>query len=688
MNSEKLSQEFASIDESPVTSRSIDTDLARRNLQKLQEHVNKQFSNLPNTGLGDAGAMSSEKHQEEPHSLPVGRHLIERLPSIKNDDELFKGESDSEHSECDSQSVKTDRNSREQLSENESGVSQILYSRTDTDQSDLDNKPVRTTENKADSGLAVLDISGSATNIPNFDEIGISFCRSSSSSGTAEYCGTVENSFNKEEADEASKFVENETHGESDNEVTNRVKNKEETFDFKVEYRGRRSQSDVKEKRQRFSQHVYDDVVEEVFEPEYTMPVRKSNSLPDLILSSSGSSSSSNSVYERKSPDVILCQDQNGAGFDENQRQRKTLKDSFEGRSSLEKHECRSIGIKKTKPSFGRSVSFSEKTDCRYYQVSEPEMIPVLNETYENSGNGSNNASTPSGKQFPSEGNDQAKNAQIPESPKSPTADSRRQLFSKSSGYHTGSDHSRESHDTQHESFQSDTFHGEGSDLQKQGLSERNPNEIQEEAERLSGHFNSGTSTSNSSNETILEALIEESLKYRTNLKAASFEEPNRPESEQVSVEGPSPELPLLSIIDRSPQSSLNDYRDVKQDLEVTGGFSFKNVACSDRSLDIAENTDKNLLLKPLQSAYSFRRSQSTLGQSMPGSIGNVPKLGLLDESVVLAPSLVVAVNEEDQKLEEQVRKKYANTAGSLAHIDEEGAAAVMGKSLSSYLVG
>ena len=645
--SAKKSEEFASIDESPVKSRSIDTDLARENLKKLQDHWNQQFSNVPCVGA----ANSVEVGGGQIYPLPPGRHLIERLPSNTSikDDDLFRGESDSEQGD----NVSNVNDQEGAFGEVNTGGCQVLYSRTDTHKSD-DSAEAR---NDITDVFESLNISGGATaNLPNFGEIGFRTSRSSISSEIDNEYKTLENPVTI--SDSVSRYIKTEHGGE----VENGALNKQELFDFKTQYRSRRSQSDINEKRRRFSQRDFD-IVEEVFEEEYPTPVRKSNSLPDLILSSSSSSLSPKSISDRKSPDVILGPN-DGCIDLENQRDRKNLKDSFEGRSSFDKHEGYDIGVKKKKTSFSRSVSFSDTTDCRYYESNE----------YENKEKSIEDGCIDSR----TVRNIQAEEKDNQECPKSPAAESRRQLFSKSSGYQTGSNNSRESHDNQYGSFQSDAFH-DGYDLEKQTVHDRNVNGTIEEAD----NFNSGTNTSNSSNDTLLEAVIEDSVKYQKNRKE---EMPNK-ENEQVSVEGPSPELPFLSIMERSPLSSLNNYKIESQVTLATGSDSFTNIRSGDRSDN--SNVDDNLLMKPLQSAHSFRRSQSTLGQSpsMQGSLGNVPKLGLLDDSVVLGPSLLAAVNEEDRKMEEQVRKKYTATAGSLAHIDEEGATAMAGRSLSSYLV-
>ena len=643
--SAKKSEEFASIDESPVKSRSIDTDLARRNLKKLQDHVNKQFSNVPCV----SAANNVERGGGQLYPLPPGRHLIERLPSNTSikDDDLFRGESDSEHGD----NVSNVNDLEGVSSEVNTGGCQVLYSRTDTNKSD------DSAEARNDITDESLNLSGGATaNLPNFGEIGFRTSRSSISSEINNEYKTLENTVTL--SDSESKYIK----AEHEDEVENVALNKQEIFDFKTQYRSKRSLSDIKEKRRRFSQRDFD-IVEEVFEEEYLTPVRKSNSLPDLILSSSSSSLSPKSISDRKSPDVILGPNDDGIDL-ENQSDRKALKDSFEGRSSFDKHEGFDIGVKKKKASFCRSVSFSDTTDCRYYESNEYDNIEKSIE------DGCIDSRT--------DRNSQAEEKDNQECPKSPAAESRRQLFSKSSGYQTGSNNSRESHDNQYGSFQSDAFH-DGYDLEKQTVHDRNVNGTIEEAD----NFNSGTNTSNSSNDTLLEAVIEDSVKYQKNRK----EEMSNKENEQVSVEGPSPELPFLSIMERSPLSSLNNYRIESQVTLATGSDSFSNIRSGDQS-DNAK-VDDNLLMKPLQCAHSFKRSQSTLGQSpsMQGSLGNVPKLGLLDDSVVLGPSLLAAVNEEDRKMEEQVRKKYTATAGSLAHIDEEGATGMAGRSLSSYLV-
>ena len=645
--SAKKSEEFASIDESPVKSRSIDTDLARRNLQKLQDHWNKQFSNVPCVGV----ANSVEKGGGQIYPLPPGRHLIERLPSNTSikDDDLFGGESGSEHGD----NVSNVNDQEGASGEVNTGRCQVLYSRTDTNKSDDSAEARKDITDVLDS----LSISGGATaNLPNFGEIGFRTSRSSISSEINNEYKTLENTVTL--SDSESRYIK----AEHEDEVEKGALNKQEIFDFKTQYRSKRSLSDIKEKRRRFSQRDFD-IVEEVFEEEYPTPVRKSNSLPDLILSSSSSSLSPKSISDRKSPDVILGPNDDGIDL-ENQSDRKALKDSFEGRSSFDKHEGFDIGVKKKKASFCRSVSFSDTTDCRYYESNEYDNIEKSIE------DGCIDSRT--------DRNNQGEEKDNQECPKSPAAESRRQLFSKSSGYQTGSNNSRESHDNQYGSFQSDAFQGEGCDIEKQTVHETNVNGTIE-----AENFNSGTNTSNSSNDTILEAVIKDSVKYQKDRK----EEMSNKENEQVSVEGPSPELPFLSIMERSPLSSLNNYRIESQVTLATGSDSFTNIRSGDQSDN--SNVDDNLLMKPLQCAHSFKRSQSTLGQSpsMQGSLGNVPKLGLLDDSVVLGPSLLAAVNEEDRKMEEQVRKKYTATAGSLAHIDEEGATAMAGRSLSSYLV-
>lgn len=670
MDSKKKSQEFSSIDESPVTSRSLDTNLARINLQKLQDHVNKQFSNISNLGPCAARAMSSDNRPEHSHSLPLGRHLIQRPLSIKDDDDLFRGESDSEQSEG-AQGNPIDIQ-QEQLSKSQS---EVIYKRDETDVTGKYSETIRK-DRGAENELENETIFGhtGGANIPNFSEIGLSVSRSSKSSDTAE-CHSAEDK-HEQDLSQAVKDVNEST--------TNANEKNQELFNFKVEYRSKRSQSDVKEKRKRFSQR--DDLfgeeypVEEVFEEEYPVPVRKSNSLPDLILSLSGSSSSSRSNSEKKSPDVISFANQKEDGA-EIQKDRKTLKDSFEGKSSFEKPANYNNVPEKRKPSLGRSVSFNEKTDCRYYQTGESGLSSEVTDEKAENQNKDNKPSLVLSKQSSdSDKGDQDKKEENP--PQSP-ADGRRQLFSRSSGYQTGSDHSRESHETQNESFHDDTFHGDDSDsqIQRDHNEGATLKEMKMESEKQMENVDSDRSTSGSSNDTILDTIIDESLRYTNDLRGASAEELYREGNAKDSVEGPSPELPLLSIIDRSPQSSLNNYKIEKKNIVVSKDNGIESAVCDD------QNTGENLQDHLLMSALDFKRSQSTLGQSMQSSFGNVPKLGLLDESVVVAPSLLAKVDEEDKMQMDHVRRKYTNPDGSINNVVDESMQAMSKQSLqSSYL--
>ena len=631
MNSKSSSQECSSIDENPIASRSLDTNLARANLQKLQDHVNKTFSNIPSLGPCAARAMSGNDKPVQSFSLPpeAAASLIERAPSIKNEDDLFRGETDSEHSD-DAQVVNVQQNQPSKVNDKTDGrgVRGHHAEPAVEGREEAENKTI--SEQSQSCGF----------NIPNFSEIGlpISISRSSKSSASAE-CQTVEE--------------QNRSHiGVQDNsEVAREGTTSEKTienFDFKVEYRSRRSQSDVKEKRKRFSQRD-DYEIEEVFDEEYPVPVRKSNSLPDLILSLSCSSSSPRSVTERNSPDVVVSENQKAISNTE--QDRKTLKDSFEGRSSFEKPATSSTVPQSKKPSFGRSVSFNDKTDCRYYQREESGLSStVCDEKAEVA------IQDPEKRETEDD---------PPLSPKSP-ADGRRQLFSKSSGYQTGSDHSRESHDTQNGS-QDETFeNGDISQIKKL--------RAKENGEGMT--LDSGTSSS--SNETILENIIDESDRYNNDLSSASTVEFHPEGNEKDSVEGPSPELPYLSIMDRTPESSLTE----KRELVVRKDYSMQSAVPS------CQNIGDNLQPHLLMSALNFKRSQSTLGQSMQNSIGNVPKLGMLDDSVTVGPSLMAKVDEVDKIQGDKVRKKYINQDRSLNTADESLLAMKSrGPSLGSSLV-
>lgn len=638
MDSKQKAVEWSSIDENPVTGRSIDTNLARKNLQRLQDHVNKQFSYRPcGTGL-----MSAGNNPQQPYSNLLGKDLIQRPPSIKDDDELFRGESDSEQSDNALDDQTDDINKR---AEKESDKT---YSESNKH---CDIEPACELEYGTAS-----DHTG-VPNIPDFSRIGLSFSTSSKGSET------VGDQLAVEFVSQAVKSGNSEVESESIEVVSRKTSDS-----FKNQYRSKRSVSDIKEKRKRFSQHE-DYAIEEVFDENYPVPVRKSNSLPDLILSLSSSGSGS----ERKSPDLVL--------FDKQKdilQERKTFKDSFEGKSSFEKPAHSESVFEKRKPSLGRSVSFNDKTDCRYYQTGEPGLSCTVYETGEtqNLDDKSFILDRPSSN---SKKGDQEKKEETPPQTPTSTVEGRRQLFSKSSGYHTGSDQSRESHDTQNESFHDDTFQGDYNASQDQKLHRKDCEGTTGESETLFKNFD-GKSMSDSSNDTIVSLLIDESLRYENDLRGASIEF-NTDRCDKDSVEGPPTELPFLSIMDRSPQSSLNGYRIEKKTI---GSICSEENTCGEQKSGVSE--EDHLRLNVLE----FKRSQSTLGHSVQSSLGNVPNLGMLDESVIVDSSNLAKVDEEDKKQTDHIKKKYLNPlnpGGSMDKGLEESMLAMMSRqSLSSYL--
>ena len=665
MESKKESQEFASIDENPVTSRSIDTNLARKNLQKLQEHVNRQFSNVSSSSPCAARVIGSNtgQHQQLSYLSSSGLDLIQRPPSIKNEDDLFRGESDSNHS---------GDGSEKQTQNSEINVL-------------LENDQVKSTNskgiNRAESGFESPGAAEAAvcTNIPNFGELGLSFSRSLKGSDPADNLTAESKAIPEVDKDLAT----NKSETGKDEVKTEGAKTVEESSRSIVDFRGLyRSKSDIKEKRKRFSQRD-DFAIEEipVFDEDSQAPVRKSNSLPDLILSLSSSNSSPRSGSDRQSPDVVFRGHQDDNETD-NQRDRKTLKDSFEGKSSFEKPDTDDADGKKKKLSFRRSVSFNEKTHCRYFHEGEPAVSPgVFDESIENPLQDNKHSVSTMQQKSDDKAPDQ-KDIDSRQSPK--PVEGRRQLYSKSSGYQTGSDHSQESHDTQNGSFDKadDDRKSKETQMHYLGVDDRiDASKVDSE------NFKSDMSQSSSSNDTILASIIDESDRYMNDLKKASLEEQNRESDENTSVQNPTPELPFLSIMDKSPQSSLNNYRVEKKSIaddneDIVGGIK-------EDSQKNGEPIQEHLLMKPIQSAEEFRRSQSTLGQSMPGSIPNLPKLGILDESVVLGPSMLAKVEEVDNQQEEHVRRKYAGGSGTTGtQALEESLAAMMSRqSLSSYLV-
>ena len=653
MEPKKELQEFASIDENPVTSRSIDTKLARTNLQKLQDHVNRQFSNVVSSSPCAARVIGSDtwQHQQMSYLSRSGLDLIQKPPSIKDDDELFRGESDSNHSGENAPNSETNL-------EPEDVVQNDHVNSTPTDV-----KGIERTESGFESSGAAEPAHCAA--IPNFEEIGFSFASRSSKGSDADVNLSAEN---KDMPGGKNEFGVIEGEAGNDKGAEAGEESVQRCVEFRVQDRCvyRRSQSDIKEKRKRFSQR--DDFIFEeipVFDEDSHVPVRKSNSLPDLILSLSSSNSSPRSGSDKQSPDVVFRGHQDDSETD-NQRDRKTLKDSFEGKSSFEKPDTCDIDHKKRKPSFARSVSFNEKTHCRYYHEGEPAVSPgVFDESVENPLHDKSQVAL--GMQHKSDDKDpdtysRNKDDDPPQSPKS--VEGRRQLYSKSSGYQTGSDHSRESHDTQDESFDKTDIEKEGNESQRHLLGIA---EIQDASKTGSGNFKSDTSSS--SNDTLLEEIISESNRHEEDLRSASSGEQTELTNEKSTIPDLSPELPFLSIMDKSPESSLGNYIVEKKSLEndnrdiasgSAGGTTTENGQISGQPLQ------EHLQMKPIQSAIEFRRSQSTLGPSMPGSIGNMPKLDILDESYQLGPSMLNKVQEVDNQQEEHVRRKYLGGSGTL----------------------
>ena len=744
MERKKESQEFASIDENPVTSRSIDTNLARQNLQRLQDHVNRQFSNVvssspcagrvigsdtsqhhPRAAYSDAlqhhpraansdtsqrhpraassdtsqyhpraansdtsqyhpraansgasqrhpmatnsdtsqyhpraaGSDTSQHQQQMSYISSSGLDIFPRPPSINNDDDLFKGESDSNHS--------GENDPEPEIKLADENVENNDNSAT------ADGNSIERTE----SGFE----SPGADAIPDFVAIGISFTSRSSKGSDAEVSPTDKS---KDRPGEDKEFRVNEVEFENDNIKTEDAgvgeKNLEMNVEFRAQDRGtpvyRRSQSDIKDKRKRFSQR--DDFVFEeipVFDEDSHVPVRKSNSLPDLILSLSSSNSSPRSGSDKQSPDVVFRghQDYSVENVADIQRDRKTLKDSFEGKSSFEKPDIGEIDNKKRKPSFRRSVSFNEKTDYRYFHEGEPAVSPgVFDESVENPLHDNMHTA------FRKENDDgdkvqKKRNADNElQSPKS--VEGRRQLFSKSSGYQTGSDQSRESHDTQNESFDK-TFNENRGPI---GV-----DEVQNSPKTDSGK----SDTSNSSQDTILEQIIYESNRHEEDVRSASSGEQTEQRNEKSIIPDPSPELPFLSIMEKSPESSLGNYVVQKKSLDNDNN-DIASGTLGDNNVENAhtgnEPIQDHLKMNQIQSALDFRRSQSTLGSSMPGtlptgSLGNLPKLDniLDDRSYLVGPSMLEKVDEVDNQHEECVKRKYLG--GNDAAIGRNGPTAL-----------
>lgn len=653
MEAKKELQECSSIDENPVAFRTVDTDQARKNLQKLQDHVNRQFSNL---GPYASRAMNSGNEQSQSNSSSLMSCID--LPSIKDDD-LFKGESDddenAEEQESQMQGVKINTAVNNGVDDKEelvvAGGSNIIDNRFES-------------ENK--SGCAV------GGNIPYFSEIEFSF----KSSDTADH-SVLENK-NEPESVKETEDVEG---GHSNNQeisvrATNAFDGNRENFDFKVHYRGKRSQSDIKGKRLRFSQHS-DIAVEEVpvfEEKEYPVPVRKSNSLPDLILSLSSSNSSPKSISDRRSPDVVFNENQQGIYQIEMEslRDRQALKDSFEGKSSFEKPDTSNGDTLCRKHAFGRSVSFNEKTDCRYYESEEPALTPGGFKENEKKFPLQDNSHISILHKKPGDEKDPGQNKDDIQSPKS-RKEGRNPLLSKSSGYQTGSEQSHESHDAQNESCEKTDFEGSDKEMQMHYLKINNT---------ATGTYNSRTSQSSLSVNTVIEIRVDESDRYVNDFHKTSLEEPVQQSSEKAMIGNPSPELPCLSIMNTSPQSSLNEYRVEKKSIPEDSSFLDANLTEAGKTA--GEDLQEHLLMKPLQSAFDFRRSQSTLGQSMPGSIGNMPKFGILDESVLLGPSVLAAVDEADKKQVDHVRRRYVGGTSNLGMLESLAYLQFSRQSLSS----
>ena len=706
MERKKEPPEFASIDENPVTSRSIDTNLARQNLQRLQDHVNRQFSNVvssspcagrvigsdtsqyhpraansdvsqhhpraansdasqhhPRAANSDAsqhhpraansdtsqycpraaGSDTSQHQQQMSYISRSGLDIFPRPPSINNDDDLFKGESDSNHSGENDPEPET-KLADENVENNDNSAT-------------ADGNSIERTESGFESpGTAGADA------IPDFGAIGFSFTSMSSKGSDAEVSPTGKS---KDKPGGNKEFSVNEVDTENDKVKTEDAgvgeKNLERNVEFRAQDRGtpvyRRSQSDIKDKRKRFSQR--DDFAFEeipVFDEDSHVPVRKSNSLPDLILSLSSSNSSPRSGSDKQSPDVVFRghQDDSVENVTDIQRDRKNLKDSFEGKSSFEKQDIGEIDNKKRKPSFRRSVSFNEKTDYRYFHEGEPAVSPgVFDESVENPLH--DNMHTASRKENDDGDKVQKKRNADNELQSPKSVEGRRQLFSKSSGYQTGSDQSRESHDTQNESFDK-TFN--------ENRGPMGVDEVQDSPKTDSGK----SDTSNSSQDTILEQIIYESNRHRDDLRSASSGEQTEQRNDKSTIPDPSPELPFLSIMEKSPESSLGNYVVQKKSLDNDNN-DIASRTIDDINVEIAhtgnEPIQDHLKMNQIQSALDFRRSQSTLGSSMPGtlltgSLGNLPKLDILDDrSYLVGPSMLEKVQEVENQQEECVKQKY-----------------------------